>query len=152
MLTNKYIFQCLKHIKKFKGVYSADNAIKLTNKGDCIVINFDKSYQPGSHFIAVYLSNKNVCKYFDSLNLKEIPLEIAKYLSLYKKAIDCSKHLQSYLSTYCGFYSMLFLYSQSISSKYWLNNLKRLKLNSLKNDHLCINLLCKAINDYLNKK
>lgn len=152
MLTNSFVNTCLSPIKKFKGVFSSDNIYKLKLKGECIIINFDRSYEPGSHFIAIYCVNKNTIMYFDSLNLDSIPQEIYNYIKSYKLSIDMSFNLQNIFSTYCGFYCILFLYSISISKRYWNKISKKFQSNmSIKNDNLCIRYLCTSIKKYLNK-
>lgn len=153
MLTNIFLQKCLKHITDFKGVYSCDNVIRLKKRGECMIINFDRQNEPGSHFIAVFCENKFCISYFDSLNLKDIPKEIHDYIMSYSNVHDSSKDFQNIFSTSCGFYCMLFLYSKSISSSYWNNVAKQLlKTNNFQNDKICIDLLCKTIKKYLNHK
>lgn len=149
MLTNVFLHKCLMPIKKFKGVFSCDNVCRLKTPGECLIINFDRQNEPGSHFIAVFCVNKSSISYFDSLNLKEIPSEIFNYISSYTNAKDASKDFQNILSTSCGFYCMLFLYCNCISSKYWNDVAKKLLLkNNFQNDKVCIDYLCIAMKKF----
>lgn len=137
--------------KGFDGVFSSDNAPLVTKVGKSIIINFDKRSEPGSHFIAVYINKAGKCLYFDPLNITHIPIDIHNYLSKYKIFENASCDIQPFFSTYCGFYCMLFIISNLISSKYWKSIKKKFK-NMKENDSKCIKLLCISIKKYLTMK
>jgi len=146
MLTNLFIEKVLKQIQGFKGVFSSDNCPLLKNPGESIIINFDRVNEGGSHFVAIYLQQKNVLKYFDSLDIPLLPPELIVYLKQYSKIYDCSKQIQSFSSTYCGFYCMLFIMSNVFSV--WKKTLDFFLIDRLENDHICINLLCNLLKKY----
>ena len=153
MLSNLYIEEILKHVNRFLGVFSSDNAIKMRKAGECLIINFDKQGEPGSHFVSLYMKSNNHCIYFDPLNLPIIPIEIYNYLSNRDFNItNCSLDIQSFESTYCGFYCMLFIICNKISFKYWVSTVKKFKSRSKKNDSKCIKYLCSAIKKYFSGK
>jgi len=143
----------MRHIDGFLGVYSSDNAVQVRKKGESLIINFDTEKEPGSHFVAIYMKNKNHCLYFDSLKIPIIPIELYKYLSSYTPAIiDCSKDVQSFNSTYCGFYCMLFILSNKISSDFWRLTISKFKTQSKSNDSKCIKYLCQSIKKYFTQR
>ena len=153
MLTNIYIENLMKNIHGFLGVFSSNNSPMLKNHGECIIINFDKNYERGSHFIAIFINKDNTCLYFDSLNNVYIPEDIHHYLKKYKRFKNMSQMIQSPFSTYCGFYCMLFLVCYKIGKKCWELTLSKfiLKSDDLKNDKICITMLCKYIKMYYRK-
>lgn len=149
MLSNIFIEQLLIHFKGFLGVYSSNNAVKLKRKGECLILNFDKEGEAGSHFICLYMKSGKCCLYFDSLNLPIIPFEIYNYLSDRSFNIEnCSKDIQSFKSTYCGFYCMLFIICNKISFQYWNHVSKKFVTRCMSNDMKCIDYLCSAIKKY----
>lgn len=149
MLSNLYIEKLFTHVKGFLGVYSSNNAVKLKRKGECLIINFDKEGESGSHFISLYMKSSKHCLYFDSLNLPIIPIEIYEYLSDRTFQItNSSKNIQSFESTYCGFYCMLFIICNKISFKYWETISDKFKSRCKNNDSKCIRFLCTAIKKY----
>lgn len=141
----------MKNIKGFKGVFSSDNAPILKQAKSSLIINFDKENEPGSHFIAVFLSNKNKLLYFDPLNLGFTPANIAIFLSGYKKCFNMSQNIQNFESNFCGFYCILFILSNLISKEYWNKIESKFYLRDKRNDDICINLICKTIENFSNK-
>lgn len=138
------------YINGFLGVYSSNNAVKLRKKGESLIINFDKEGEPGSHFVCLYMKNRDTCLYFDSLNLPIIPTEIYSYLSCRSFNVkNCSKDIQSFNSSYCGFYCMLFIICNKISFKYWEKVSKNFKTRCMSNDKKCIDYLCLSIKKML---
>jgi len=55
-----------KHVKYFQGVYPLDLLTSTLIKLSIIVINLDKHYMPGSHWVAVCFSDSGNAEYFDS--------------------------------------------------------------------------------------
>jgi len=111
MLSNVFIEQLMQCVNGFLGVFSSNNAVKLVEKGQSLIINFDKEGEPGSHFVALYMKSKTHCLYFDSLNLPIIPIEIYNYLNKRNFNItNSSKNVQAFSSSYCGF-TVCFLFS-----------------------------------------
>lgn len=138
----------MKYLKGFIGVYSSNNAPLLKTKMSSVIINFDKKNEPGSHFVAFFMNDKFECFYFDPLNVNLIPIEISEYIKKYDIIFDASENIQSFFSTYCGFYCMLFLFCININVEYWNNTAKFFKQRSMENDKKCIKMLCKSIKKY----
>ena len=64
---------------RFNGVYSRDNLPDKIKDGT-YVINLDEYSDIGTHWIALYVSNKTVT-YFDSFGVEHIPKEIKKFIN-----------------------------------------------------------------------
>lgn len=135
----------MKVVPGFKGVFSSDSIPKLKDKYSSLIINFDERTEPGSHYVAVF-RNQNKCFYFDPLKLNFLPTKIGYYLYQYCTVFDLSNDFQSFQSTYCGFYCMLFIISLNIGEQYWKECIvPRFKARKKANDKICINLICKSI-------
>ena len=62
-------------IPSFRGVFLLDT---LPNKKECGIVNFDKSGDPGTHWVAWYKNGKTKI-YFDSYGMQP-PIEVVEYL------------------------------------------------------------------------
>ena len=62
---------------KFNGVYSRDNLPKI--KDGVYIINLDKYSDIGTHWVALYVQNKNAT-YFYSFAVEHIPKEIRTFI------------------------------------------------------------------------
>ena len=76
-------FELIKYAKElnisdFRGVYMRDELPKKPWKKECGIVNFNKSTEPGTHWVAYYKDGKNRF-YFDSYG-QVILQEIADYL------------------------------------------------------------------------
>lgn len=109
--------------KYFEGVFPLDKIPnKIQGKPALIVVNTDKSNQPGAHWIAIYLPPVGRAEYFDSYGRKPIQKEIFNFFKrnnihsiIYNKTL-----LQDYFSSVCGQYCCVYLLYKS---KNWsLNN------------------------------
>ena len=80
----------------FRGVYAIDEmkSIKSLSYPSSFVINLDPSYQPGSHWVAVYFDKNGVGEYFNSL-AGYPPHEIVHFLCSHAKGWQ---YIQSYAS------------------------------------------------------
>jgi len=58
-----------KHVKYFQGVYVIDLLPSELIKPSIIVINLDKHYMPGSHWVAAGFSDSGYADYSDSHGL-----------------------------------------------------------------------------------
>jgi hypothetical protein len=154
MLSNIYIENLMKYFPGFKGVYSSDNAIILNKKNESIIINFDTQYEKGSHFVAVFMHSSKECSYFDSLNNSIIPNKIHSYLQKYSSVKNCSIQIQPLMSTYCGFYCMMYIVANIIGLGYWKSIVSKFKKSPQTNDEKCIKYLCMSIKKFFkaNKK
>ena len=80
-LTNFDIIKLVRHlnIPNFKGVFMINELTEQKpGEKECAIVNFSKSTEPGSHWVAYY-KDGNERIYFDSFGCVA-PLEIQKYL------------------------------------------------------------------------
>ena len=87
-LTNFDIIHLVKHlnIPNFKGVFMRDELPEQPDEKECGIVNFNKSSEPGSHWVAYY-KDGNERIYFDSFGCVA-PIEIQKYLKTTKEFVD----------------------------------------------------------------
>jgi hypothetical protein len=76
-----------------------------------LIINTDKSTEPGEHWVALYLSKNTYAEYFDSFGFSPNHIEIIKFLqrNKIKKIVYNTNQLQSLTSLTCGAYCVLFV-------------------------------------------
>jgi hypothetical protein len=72
------------HVKYFQGVYPKDRLPSTLIEPSIIVVNLDKHYMPGSHWVAVCISDSRYAKYFDSYGL---PLYKLVIMALDRKSV-----------------------------------------------------------------
>ena len=72
-LTNFEMQEYFKDEKRFNGVYSRNNLLKLKN--GAYVINLDHSKNTGTHWVVIFLREDEVI-YFNSFGVEYIPKEI----------------------------------------------------------------------------
>lgn len=98
-----------KHVKYFQGVYPIDLLPSTLIKPSIIVINLDKHYMPGSHWVAVCFSDSGYAEYFDSYGLPPFKYEIMAYLQRHSSSWTFNRHrLQGLTSNVCGHYCCLY--------------------------------------------
>ena len=78
----------------------------IKKKDEAYVINLNKYSNIRTHWIALYVTNKNVT-YFDSFGVEHIRKEIKKFINN-KEIIANIFRLQAYDSVMCGYFSIGF--------------------------------------------
>ena len=108
----------IKHVKYFQGVYPTDLLPITLLKPSIIVINLDKHYIPGSHWVALYFSDTGCTEYFDSYGLPPYRLELTTYLQLHSMSYTFNRHReQDITSRVCGHYCCIYaLHSAKVLS------------------------------------
>ena len=106
-LTNFEIAEYYKNEPRCNGVYSRDNLPKAIKKG-AYVINLDEYDDVGTHWIALYVLNKQVI-YFDSFGVEYIPNEVKKFIGD-KDTISNIFRLQACDSIMCGYFCVAFIH------------------------------------------
>lgn len=86
--------------KYFRGVYSRDNVPTPEHAENFYVVNCDTSYEDGSHWIAMYISEKNTSEYYDSFGFKPWYNELKYYLGCNYVYNDLQ--IQHPFSSVCG--------------------------------------------------
>jgi len=98
-----------KRVKYFQGVYPLDPLPSTLIKPAINVINLDKLYMPGSHWVDVCFSDSGYAEYFDSYGLPPFKLEIMAYLQRHSISWIFNRHrLQGLTSNVCGHYCCLY--------------------------------------------
>ena len=87
---------------EFDGAYSKNNLPKI--KDGAYVINLDEYKSIGTHWIALYLNDKNVT-YFVSFRIEHILKEIKKFIGN-KNIIIKIYRVQAYNSIMCGYFAL----------------------------------------------
>ena len=93
---------------RFKGVYPIDLIPENLPYPSIIVVNQDRSYQDGSHWIVIHHNEKGKVDHFDSLGKK--PVEYLKNLLLGKNITYKynNKRLQNYMTETCGLFCLYY--------------------------------------------
>ena len=116
-LTNFEIQEYYQNEPRFNGVFSRDNLPNNNNiKIDAYVINLDEYHDIGTHWVALYVSNKTIT-YFDSFGVEHIPKEIMKFIartsfglgSRREKIITNIYRIQAYDSIMCDYFCIGFI-------------------------------------------
>ena len=97
------------HVKYFQGVYPIHLLPSTLIKPSIIVMNLDKHYMPGWHWIAVCISDSGYDEYLDSYSLPPYKLEIMSFMQ--SNSISWkfnSNRLQDVTSDFCGRYCCIY--------------------------------------------
>lgn len=110
--------------KFFRGVFAIDTIPKTIKKPGMMIINTDKSTQPGKHWIAAFVPASGCAEYFDSYGGTPAHTELKNFL---QKQSTCfvynNKRLQGNFTTVCGQYCCVYLWMRCSkkSMQYFLN-------------------------------
>ena len=138
MLTTSDIIQIMKKRGDFGGVYAINRLpIPLMPKPRGIIINMDKSWGLGTHWVSVYLPELGPAFYFDPFG--GYPLDgIITFMERNSKFMwkHSEKKMQGNLSTLCGVYCIKFLKSCPNYNKFF----EKFRNCSSKNDKKIISM------------
>ena len=99
----------IKHLNYFRGVYPLDLLTSTLIKPAIIIINLDKHYMPGSHWVALCFSDSGYAEYFDSYGLPPFKIEIDAYLQHQLISWIFNRHrLHGLTSNVCRYYCCLY--------------------------------------------
>ncbi len=91
------------------GVFPSDK-IPTKVKGPCsMVVNTDPSTNPGSHWVAIFITRDSTAEYFDSYGQPPDVAEISSFLNKYNVGHYNRKHIQGPFSSVCGHYCIYFV-------------------------------------------
>ena len=95
------------------GVFAADSLpVHLPNQPFGLIVNTDRSFNPGRHWCAIYSDAHRHMEFFDSYGRvpEENSVFISRWLDNKAKTQDYNRRLlQSNQSTVCGLYCLLYL-------------------------------------------
>ena len=109
--------RCWKIRRVFKGVYASDNLPKHVRKGSAsaFVINLDPSHEPGSHWVALYISPFGNATYFDSYGVGPLIPSIAGFISKHSQTFRYNTIvIQDIISRTCGLYCVHFIRKMAV--------------------------------------
>ena len=115
-LSNSFLEKFLStKCNNFVGVYSVDTVPRnLWGKSCCGIINLSKADHPGSHFIAIFINERNELWYFDSFALPPPMLNyhlmrfLKKWIERKKIKYALPRPIQDFDSLFCGWYAAAF--------------------------------------------
>jgi hypothetical protein len=85
----------------FKGVYPSNNIPNFNQYPYSVIVNTDRAGQPGTHWVSIYVANRDNVEYFDSFG--EPPnKDIELYLSRFKNMVRNKVKIQSVFDNSCG--------------------------------------------------
>lgn len=96
----------MKNIPIFRGCFMRDELPRMINKEEATIVNLDSHQNPGTHWVALYNSSKDLAHvyYFDSFGMPP-PKEVESYLRKSGKLIQYNtSQLQMLYSSMCGYY------------------------------------------------
>src|SRR6188768_1478191 len=98
--------------KAYMGCFPSNGLPKCIKYPCSMVVNFDDSSKPGTHWVAIYAPNSLEASYFDSFGGGESKIgPIIEYLNKnFNLVKNRTKVVQSPLSTVCGYYAIFFIY------------------------------------------
>lgn len=134
------IYDQLKHLDCFIGVYPRDIIPEIETYPAAIVFNTDSSKELGTHWIAIYFDQNRKGEYFDSFGLPPLFPEFIDFLNNNSRSwFHNPVTLQSIDSTSCGLYCIKYIqyrcegksYCEFIKQFHRNSNINELILNFL---------------------
>lgn len=106
-LTNFQIDDYYKNESRYEGCFSTDQLRKLYGQRKFYILNLDSSKGPGTHFVLLYMCDKDVGIFYDSFGLP--PDErILRYMKHYRKHnVRNLGEVQDPDSEACGWYAIM---------------------------------------------
>ena len=100
---------CMKAYNRYIGTFPRDLLPLLIPKYTGVIVNTDKSKNPGEHWVAIY--NDDIPVYFDSYGNPPLHKEIIQFLDRLGPNGWCHNTVvfQGLLATTCGMYCIYFL-------------------------------------------
>lgn len=94
----------------FKGVFACDSLPIQFSLPAAFVINLSPHDEPGSHWVAIYISEIGTAYYFDSFGFKVQNYFIKRFLRMHSTKLICNqRQLQHISSTKCGKFCCVFV-------------------------------------------
>jgi hypothetical protein len=108
-LTNIEIDKFLDYIPSYKGSFSRNNLPTKFEPNTCYIVNYDKAFQPGTHWIALWRGNNQYCEIFDPLGTPPGPTIMRFCQSTNLKIQYNSSQIQPTNSVACGYFALMYL-------------------------------------------
>ena len=126
----------------YLGTFAIDQLPKEVRYPSCLIVNNQKSNQPGEHWVAIYFGKRKQAEFFDSFGNSPKTIGLDKFIKLHSKTMTFNKvKLQSNFSLFCGYYCVLYLIykCKKMSLNYFLTFFKK----PVDNDRIFLNLIKK---------
>ena len=94
--------------KHFLGIYPIDMIPSLIKVGSIVVVNLDPSFKRGSHWVVLYLRDKNMVEHFDSLGKKPKNEILSCLFYNNQKCIYNTERIQDYNTNTCGLFCLFY--------------------------------------------
>ena len=128
--------------KIYLGTFAIDKLPETVRYPSCMIINNQKSTEPGEHWIALYFGKNKNSEFFDSFGNSPERFGLEKYIKKHSSKIKFNKKkLQSDFSLFCGYYCVLYLIYKC--KGYSLNYFLNLFDNPIDNDKIFLKLIRK---------
>src|ERR1700712_3875248 len=115
MTTTEQLFNKLKFLKNFLGVFPRDNLPAIKFLPVSLIMNTDPHNKPGQHWVAIHINSDSCGIYFDSYGLPPLNQEFIDYLNDNCNSWTYNKTMiQGYNSLTCGQYCALFVLLQAL--------------------------------------
>lgn len=96
----------------FKGVFPCDSLPHSFSLPAAFVINLSPHNEPGTHWVALYISGGGNGYYFDSFGMKPVNCHIIAFLRMHTKKVAFNrKQIQHITSNKCGRFCCIFIVS-----------------------------------------
>jgi hypothetical protein len=131
----------------FKGVFPCDYLPTSFRLPAAFVINLSQHDEPGTHWVALYISESGSGYYFDSFGIKPTNFHIITFLKIHTKSVRYNtKQLQHITSNKCGRFCSVFIVL-ALRNCSVISFLSRFGVNLYVNDMIIENMY-----NYLNMK
>ena len=148
MVSNIWINRVMQDIHRFMGVYSSNELTPPLSYPTYIIANFSRSYEKGTHFIAILFLKKDLCIYFDPLNLSFIPRDIQEYMHLNSRLVyQINYAIQNPLSSFCGLFCIMAIMLH-VNNIPLIQGITSFHEDSEQNDNKCVRILEKLFKLY----
>lgn len=129
----------------FLGVFPSDQLPRRIHRYPaCFICNVDKSTEPGSHWVAFYLTLPEEVEFFDSYGNKPTFFEgtLSNYASHFSRVLFNPLVLQTNVTAVCGQYCVFYIYCRC-RGKTLKQFLSHFVTENLSNDRRVYNFVAK---------
>ena len=126
------------HTEIYYSVLSADDIVltKVNTLPAAFIVNTETSWEPGAHWLAMYIPKEGPAEFFDSLGHSPVhyDLNFQTFLLQIKSSFIYNRdRLQSFGSNTCGLFCLYFL-KKRIHNMSYIDILKTFSTNLINND------------------
>lgn len=131
------------------GVSASDNLPKMSGKPVAFICNTDPHYLPGTHWVAIFITENGYGYYFDSFGRPPSGTILMFILRNIRRWFCNLNFIQDISSKICGQYCVLFLLYSNVIYGSMNKFLNIFGVNCKENDAICLNLFKIYFNSYM---